>query len=288
MKIFKKITDSNYKGEFEDGKRHGKGTYTDPVTGLIYDGDWAEGKKHGYGKLTYPSGNRTYEGRWENDTFKQGKIYEWTRGNETIREGEFEIIHDIVDREKLFGLGEEEFEDSNGVVKYAGEFKNGEKNGFGSALYYSRDSEIHKMNKEFPDTTLCSTYAGEWKDNEYSGHGIYTCLLNKRLIDDTKKAEDAFGRIQGVYSACLTYFFAENRGLDMFQHSYSGQWKNGKRNGKGTQIYQDGSTYVGEWKDNMKHGKGTFTYESNDKLVGIWSDDELSDVLEEIDALKKG
>ena len=45
---------------------------------------------------------------------------------------------------------------------------------------------------------------------------------------------------------------------------------------------------MGEWKDNMKHGKGTFTYESNDKLVGIWSDDELSDVLEEIDALKKG
>jgi hypothetical protein len=276
MGFFKKITDSNYKGEFEDGKRHGKGTYTS-VTGVIYDGDWAEGKKHGYGKLTYPSGNLTYEGRWENDTFKEGKIYDETTIDHTIREGEFEIIHDIVDREKLFGLGEEEFEDKNGVVKYAGEFKNGEKNGFGSALYYSRDSEVREMHKECPDTTNCSTYVGEWKDNEYSGHGIYTCLPNKGLIDYSKD----------VYSECLTYFF-KNDGLDIFQHSYSGQWKNGKRNGKGTQIYQDGSTYVGEWKDNMKHGKGTFTYESNDKLVGIWSDDELSDVLEEIDALKKG
>jgi len=35
---------------------------------------------------------------------------------------------------------------------------------------------------------------------------------------------------------------------------YVGEWKGGKRSGKGTFIYVDGGIYVGEYKDGKQHG----------------------------------
>ena len=41
---------------------------------------------------------------------------------------------------------------------------------------------------------------------------------------------------------------------------YVGQFKDGKRSGKGAWIYQDGSEndgyFIGEWSDDLPHGKG--------------------------------
>ena len=44
-----------YEGKFKDGKEHGKGTYTYP-DGVKYEGEWKEGKEHGQGTLTTPDG----------------------------------------------------------------------------------------------------------------------------------------------------------------------------------------------------------------------------------------
>lgn len=35
---------------------------------------------------------------------------------------------------------------------------------------------------------------------------------------------------------------------------YEGQKLNGKRHGKGTFYYNDGSKYVGDWAENKMHG----------------------------------
>ena len=37
---------------------------------------------------------------------------------------------------------------------------------------------------------------------------------------------------------------------------YKGQFKNGLREGRGTQIWEDGSIYVGNWRNGMAFGKG--------------------------------
>jgi len=107
MGLFKKFLDSNYKGEFKNGKRDGEGTYTDPISGSIYIGGWAGGKKYGFGKLTYPSGDLTFEGWWKQDIFYRGKKVSWLGGTNIVREGYFEEIEGNM---VLSGPGEEEVE----------------------------------------------------------------------------------------------------------------------------------------------------------------------------------
>lgn len=56
---------------------------------------------------------------------------------------------------------------------------------------------------------------------------------------------------------------------------YTGYFKNGKRNGKGTYTYTDGSKYVGEWEDGMFNGKGTLTTPTKYKYVGEFSKQQM-------------
>ena len=46
--------------------------------------------------------------------------------------------------------------------------------------------------------------------------------------------------------------------------SYSGLFKNGLRDGKGTFIYKNGSKYEGSWKEGLEQGEGRVT------TVGVW------------------
>jgi len=78
-----------YNGDYENGKRHGKGVYKFKKSGAKYDGSWEEGKKQGEGTFTYPDGS-IYEGTWTDDlrsgtgtyTYPNGDTYEggWANG----------------------------------------------------------------------------------------------------------------------------------------------------------------------------------------------------------------
>jgi len=54
------------------------------------------------------------------------------------------------------------------------------------------------------------------------------------------------------------------------QSIYIGQWKNGKKQGKGKQICVDGSLYEGYWLNNQPHGKGRMIYANCDVYEGEW------------------
>ena len=55
-------------------------------------------------------------------------------------------------------------------------------------------------------------------------------------------------------------------------NKYSGEYKDGKRHGKGTSILPDGSKLVGEFKDDQPHGHGTMTLPNGVKYIGQWKD----------------
>ena len=73
--------------------------------------------------------------------------------------------------------------------------------------------------------------------------------------------------------------------------TYFGEFKEGKPNGQGTEIFSDGGKYVGEFKDDKKHGLGTHRCASTNEelgnldckpgriITGIWKDNKLVDII---------
>ena len=54
--------------------------------------------------------------------------------------------------------------------------------------------------------------------------------------------------------------------------TYAGGWEDGKRNGKGKATFLNGNRYVGEWKDDKANGEGTLTLPDGEKYVGRFLD----------------
>ena len=68
-----------YQGEWQDGKRHGIGTYISPNR-TIYEGEWVNGSLSGQGTCTWSDGAK-YVGQW-----KDGKYH--GQGTLTLFDGE--------------------------------------------------------------------------------------------------------------------------------------------------------------------------------------------------------
>ena len=68
----------------------------------------------------------------------------------------------------------------------------------------------------------------------------------------------------------LSIVLSDNSGsksdIVIFGHNYTGDLKDGKRDGNGKYIYQNGDTYEGMWALDKKEGEGTFTY-NNDRYT---------------------
>jgi hypothetical protein len=54
-----------------------------------------------------------------------------------------------------------------------------------------------------------------------------------------------------------------------------GDFKNGKKDGKGTLSWNDGDEYTGEFLKDKRHGTGTLIKTNGQKFVGKWVDGEL-------------
>ena len=64
----------------------------------------------------------------------------------------------------------------------------------------------------------------------------------------------------------------EGRGSCRFAHGdeYEGAWKKGKNEGKGTLRFACGDMFEGEWKSDKPHGKGTYTSAQGVVREGGW------------------
>lgn len=54
---------------------------------------------------------------------------------------------------------------------------------------------------------------------------------------------------------------------------YEGWWRDNKANGKGRLIHADGDVYEGEWKDDKAHGQGTYSHLDGAQYNGQWKED---------------
>jgi hypothetical protein len=55
---------------------------------------------------------------------------------------------------------------------------------------------------------------------------------------------------------------------------YEGYWLNDKANGRGRLIHADGDVYEGEWRDDKAHGYGKYYHTDGARYEGEWKDDK--------------
>ena len=62
------------------------------------------------------------------------------------------------------------------------------------------------------------------------------------------------------------------------QERYEGEWRNGKREGRGVEYYADGEKkYVGNFLGGKYNGNGTYFYKNGDKYVGKYKNGMMND-----------
>jgi hypothetical protein len=106
-------THGRYKGEIENGFRHGKGVFNtddfvyegnwkngtvdgygtlffDSGKSFYYKGEWKDGKKHGHGLMIYKSGSY-YDGQWMNN-IRNGKGRMVWKNRDEEYNGEWKVI----------------------------------------------------------------------------------------------------------------------------------------------------------------------------------------------------
>ncbi|XP_040012515.1 MORN repeat-containing protein 3 isoform X1 [Xiphias gladius] len=150
---------NEYTGEWQDNKKHGKGTQVWKKSSAIYNGEWKFGKRDGYGtySILLP-GTREYErrycGRWKNG--KKHGYGTYFYNNSAVYEGEWNEDHksgwgrmyyengDIYEgewmRDKNHGQGIIRFANGNW---YEGTWQDGKKNGNGK-FYYCDKGQLYE------------------------------------------------------------------------------------------------------------------------------------------------
>mmetsp|Transcript_12940 Transcript_12940/g.13052 ORF Transcript_12940/g.13052 Transcript_12940/m.13052 type:complete len:93 (-) Transcript_12940:240-518(-) len=56
---------------------------------------------------------------------------------------------------------------------------------------------------------------------------------------------------------------------------YIGEWRDGKRDGRGKLVLSNGDTHDGEFKFDKRHGIGLSTWDSGDIYIGNYHEDDI-------------
>ena len=140
-------------------------------------------------------------------------------------------------------------------------------------------------------------YLRDFKDEIPHGHGILTLPNAGKYVGEfrgNKPGDITFYDKGGNNIGKLEYLYQRKWGGGISRLKANGEWEwheeedkdneylgqieNGKPNGYGTLIRNDGSKYVGDWKDGEKHGQGTYTLLDGSKYVGEFRGNEVWDI----------
>ena len=167
--------------------------------------------------------------------------------------------------------------DGNDNVVWRGYYKNGR-----------RDPESYNRIVRKGKNTVRSIEHGEFYELNENGKVTQLCLyengVRNRVIatfsGDTMTELDSNGKriYEGGFKGSVENgFVREGKGRAYAKGGkmveYLGDWKNGKRNGVGTEYRGLIALFIGEWKNGMRNGKGKEMDESGRIVfVGEWKD----------------
>lgn len=168
-----------------------------------------------------------------------------------------------------FWFGKYQLEDG---VCYNGDIVNGIRQGFGSLTrldgYSYRGNWVNdKRHGEGYETLPDGTnYDGDWYNDVKSGWGVSTYL------DGTEHKGDWKGGVKNGWGR-ITYGAGKDR---LKGRIYSGHWRMDGDNlhGKGEILYPNGDTYTGEWVNEARHGRGIHKASDGTICISTWDNDE--------------
>lgn len=276
-------TRRTYKGEFEQGRRNGKGRLY-AADKLIYDGEWQNDTMYGIGTIYNNDGKKIYSGHFSGNQ-RNGYGVLFNEAGNKIYEGNWK------NGEKN-GYGKS-FALSDGKLEYGGNWEHDRKNGEGTAYsvqegkWYTTDDEkvttvikkemLYMEQGRFLDGEQISietvnAYAGSLdQDGSPNGRGQY-------YVSDDQTMTTEAGAINGydlLYDGEVVNGRKQGRG-ELYENNllvYDGQFINDLRDGYGLGLQQSILEYKGYWKQGKKHGQGTiYEFQQNiSKFTGTSS-----------------
>jgi hypothetical protein len=134
---------------------------------------------------------------------------------------------------------------------------------------------------------LRSNYKGGFKENKFEGKGVYVNTQPENLLIDlpylvphdqgermfsnvTVDGEFVEGQIDGPVK--INFINDKYKAKVYPIKSYEGIFEDGVFNEKGTLTFSNGDVYEGEFKNGKRHGKGVYKSEKFD-FDGEWEED---------------
>mmetsp|Transcript_22019 Transcript_22019/g.62596 ORF Transcript_22019/g.62596 Transcript_22019/m.62596 type:complete len:272 (-) Transcript_22019:48-863(-) len=158
--------------------------------------------------------------------------------------------------------------------------ENGSRNftGRGKAFYTNKDTyegeyvegvRQGKMGEYTWHSKSGDSYKGQWEGDKKHGFGKLVYRNNKNPDDEEDAGDD--GEPAMPRGGTYVGFYA--RGLRGCEESQAPD----EASSDGTFTYANGDIYVGQWKVGKKHGRGTYTYaKDGTKLVGDWESGKIT------------
>ncbi len=91
-----------------------------------------------------------------------------------------------------------------------------------------------------------------------------------KMLANTLNGKGVMTLDDGAYDGEFKNGKREGRGIYTWDNGdkYDGEWKNGERSGRGVFTWSDGDKYAGEYKNNFKDGLGVFRWSNVNKYDG--------------------
>ena len=234
-----------FEGEYKDKKRSGFGKeYFNRI--LIYEGEYKKGLKDGYGKnYDDENGKLIFEGKFLNgkEWEGKGKILQYDEGNGSSKRAIAYIYGEISEGKingegKLISIFKRKYE-----YDYLGNFEKGKKSGKGKEYVDLEDKKI-------------LVYEGEFKDDKRNGYG-----------KEYRKGKIIFEGIFLEGEKWEGYGKEFNKKINNDNAEFEGEYKRGKRNGKGKEYFVIKETikFEGNYLDGEREGEGK-EYFQNGKI----------------------
>ena len=129
----------------------------------------------------------------------------------------------------------------------------------------NKEQLYHKIqNSKDKFKTLSQKYSSAQKNsNELQEEKKTNKVKDYKINNNTKYTGDMLNGKQEGY------------GIQIWEDGakYEGEWKNGKTNGYGIFYHPDGDIYKGYWKDDKAHGHGIYIKKDEEQYEGEWVND---------------